>query len=120
MRRLRNSVLKAALVMAPLSLFGQVVPQIKLKAADAKLDEEFTALGSVRELSDGRVLLNDARDKRIVVADFKTGAVAQVGRLGSGPNEYAAAAPLHIWPATRARCSTTVRGAGCCSVVRRL
>lgn len=94
MRRLRNSVLKAALVMAPLSLFAQA-PQIKLKPADAILGEEFTAIGSVRELSDGRVLLNDSRDKRVVVADFKAGTVTQVGRVGSGPNEYGTAGPLH-------------------------
>ncbi|HLA89562.1 MAG TPA: hypothetical protein VJL28_03900 [Gemmatimonadaceae bacterium] len=62
--------------------------QITLKPADAKLAEEFTSLTSVRELSDGRVLISDGRENRIVVADLSTGQVIQVGRKGGGPGEY--------------------------------
>jgi hypothetical protein len=74
---------------------SQAVPQLRLKPASAKLDEEFTSIGSVRELSDGRVLITDTRDRRVVVADLKNGTVTQVGRTGDGPAEYAMAAPIH-------------------------
>jgi hypothetical protein len=63
-------------------------------ASDATLAEEFNHLVSVRELSDGRVLLSDNRDNRIVVADFRTNGVTAVGRVGSGPSEFRRAGPL--------------------------
>jgi hypothetical protein len=43
---------------------------------------------SVRELRDGRVLVTDGRDGKLFVGDFRTRAVQQVGRNGSGPGEY--------------------------------
>jgi hypothetical protein len=81
-------------LLAPFSISAQAAPKMVLKAASAKLEEEFTLIGSVRELRDGRVLISDARENRVVVADFKSGAVTQVGRSGKGPNEYAMAAPV--------------------------
>ena len=74
--------------------FAQAPRQIRLKPATAELNEEFTAIGSVRELPDGRVLINDPRETRVVVADLKAGTVQQIGRKGQGPNEYGAAANL--------------------------
>ena len=80
------AILPTALTQSP--------TQIKLPAANASLGEEFTAIGSVRELSDGRVLITDPRENRVVVADLKTGAIATVGRQGKGPNEFGNAFPL--------------------------
>jgi hypothetical protein len=59
------------------------------------LRETFTALTSVRELSDGRIIVTDPREDRVVVADFKTQGVVQIGRLGKGPSEYSKALPLY-------------------------
>jgi hypothetical protein len=73
---------------------AQAERPLKLPPANATLAEEFTVIGSVRELSDGRVLITDPRDGRVVVADLKTGAVIQVGRKGKGPNEYENPGPL--------------------------
>jgi hypothetical protein len=84
----------ALVLAAPAILAAQAPKEIKLKPADAKPAEEFTFIGSVRELSDGRVLVNDPREGRIVVMDLKAGTVAQVGRKGSGPGEYQMAAPV--------------------------
>lgn len=55
----------------------------------ARLDEEFTRIVGLRELRDGRVVVADADDKRLVVADFSKNLVAQIGREGRGPGEYA-------------------------------
>jgi len=45
-------------------------------------------------LFDGRVLISDPRERRVVVADMATGRIAQVGRAGRGPLEYTSASRL--------------------------
>ncbi len=72
--------------VAPLE--SQTPRPLRLGAATGTLPEEFTAITSVRELRDGRVLVTDGREQRLVVADFRTGRVEQVGRKGGGPGEY--------------------------------
>jgi hypothetical protein len=52
------------------------------------LDQEFTRIVGLRELGDGRVLVADAGDKRLVVIDLTRNLVVQVGREGRGPAEY--------------------------------
>lgn len=71
------------------------IQQVRLPPANATLSETFTALTSVRELNDGRVLLSDPRERRLVVADFATQRVMPIGRSGNGPGEYAFALPFH-------------------------
>jgi len=44
-------------LLAPFSISAQAVPKLVLKAASAKLEEEFMLTGSVRELRDGGVLI---------------------------------------------------------------
>ena len=66
-----------------------------LPAASANLSETFTALTSVRELSDGRVLLSDPRERRLVVADFAHQRVDHLARRGQGPGEFSNAVPFH-------------------------
>lgn len=66
----------------------------RLAPADASLPTEFIFIGSVRELSDGRVLISDPRERRVVVADMATGSISQVGRAGRGPREYTSASRL--------------------------
>lgn len=74
---------------------GQTPPGWEsLGRAQALLAEEFTAITSVRELADGRVLISDPRERRIVSADLRTGTVQQIGRTGRGPGEYPNAMPL--------------------------
>ncbi|MEO6444891.1 MAG: hypothetical protein ABIZ91_06580 [Gemmatimonadaceae bacterium] len=67
-----------------------------LTKPDAELAEPFTNVGGVRELKDGRVLLINARDKIVQIADFKSGNAIKVGREGSGPGEYAL--PMRVLP----------------------
>jgi hypothetical protein len=75
------------------SLPPQIVPE-PLPPPSASLQESFTALTSVVELGDGRVLLTDPREARIVVADLALQSVEAVGRRGQGPGEYMLAAPI--------------------------
>jgi len=88
--------LRLLAIVALLPSVGLAQPgrDLRLKPATAELAEEFTLIGSVRELADGRVLITDPREGRVVVADLKTGVLQPVGRKGQGPNEYGMAGPL--------------------------
>ena len=75
--------------------FQQAPRAITLRPADATLGEPLTSILSVRELSDGRVLVSDnSVDSRLVVADLRTGRVRMIGNIGAGPGEYRAAGRL--------------------------
>lgn len=95
MKRIHSLAIACSIAAAPQGMVAHAAPQLRLPPADAKLDEEFTIIGSVRELSDGRVLITDAREGRVVVADFRTGVVKPVGRKGQGPGEYGNGWPLY-------------------------
>ena len=71
-------------------------PLRSLAKPDAEFTEPFTNLGGVRELSDGRVVAIDRRDKLVAVVDFKGGTMRKVGREGSGPKEYGL--PMELLP----------------------
>ena len=62
--------------------------------ASADLRRGFTTVRSVRELADSRLLIADASEERLYVADWSTGAVQEVGRQGRGPGEYRSAGML--------------------------
>jgi hypothetical protein len=63
-------------------------PRLSLAAPRDSLAHEFTRVASVRELSDGRVLVIDSRERALFVADLAAGTVRQLGRTGRGPLEY--------------------------------
>ncbi|HEX5831681.1 MAG TPA: hypothetical protein VFY16_11920, partial [Gemmatimonadaceae bacterium] len=72
-------------------------PWVKTLARPAgELAEPFSAIGGVRELSDGRVLVVDRREKAVRLVDLDAGAATQVGREGSGPGEYGL--PMMLMP----------------------
>ena len=52
------------------------------------LQHDFSLIRGIRELRDGRILVSDQAEKSLVVADFRSGTVRQIGREGSGPKEY--------------------------------
>ncbi len=59
----------------------------RLTTPDATLAEEFSAIRGVRELANGRMLVSDYIDQRVVLVDFARGSVVlRVGK-GGGPNE---------------------------------
>ena len=66
----------------------------RLRPPMARLSEEFTRIIGVRELSDGRVLVADADDHRLVVANLSSNTVVQIGRRGQGPGEYSQVSSL--------------------------
>ncbi|MEX2182429.1 MAG: hypothetical protein WD771_10335 [Gemmatimonadaceae bacterium] len=70
--------------------------ELKLPPPSDSLSHGFTRITAVRELADGRVLVLDARDRALFLADLSADAVQTVGRTGSGPAEYRR--PLRLVP----------------------
>lgn len=93
---LRHSVRLAALPLACVLSAPAWAQGVKtLSKPEAEFAEPFTALDGVRELRDGRVIVNDPRDKIVQIVDFKGGSAQKIGREGSGPGEYAL--PLRLF-----------------------
>jgi len=99
-RAARRALARPALVLlavAPLS--GQAPVAIRaVGRPDVEYREPFTAIAGVRELSDGRVIVSDARDKTLRVIDMVRGTATPVGRAGGGPGEWGNPSPLYALP----------------------
>lgn len=100
-RHLRFLACAAALVHAVSSgKYSVSTPQDRqlrtrsLSPPDHVAPDAFSVVAAVRELSDGRVLVADRREKRLVVVQWTPLLITDVGRNGDGPGEYAGASGL--------------------------
>ena len=84
----RGVVVLALAIAAHANAQATVVKTVSLGAPDATLPFEFSLVTSVRELADGRVLVLDRTEWKVLVADWTRRSVVPVGRNGSGPGEY--------------------------------
>lgn len=50
--------------------------------------QQFSEIGSIRELRDGRVIVVDARELTVQLLDPRLGMATTIGRTGDGPGEY--------------------------------
>ena len=87
LRAIRMAVIAAAPALR-VSVVASQATRLTVPPADAVAAAEFSTVASVRELSDGRVLVTDREDRRLAIVDWATGAVATIGRTGEGPGEY--------------------------------
>ncbi len=62
--------------------------QRRLGPPIATVADEFVHVGDVVELPDGRVLITETREYRLVLADVARGVARTLGRTGAGPDEY--------------------------------
>ncbi len=76
----------AMIAVLPLALAAQ--RPVGLGKPDAEFGEPFSQIAGVRELSDGRLLLSDQRERIVLLIDMKSGTSIRIGREGSGPGEY--------------------------------
>jgi len=84
-QRAAGVVIAAAL--STVSVAAQSPAPTALRPPSAELDEGFSRIGWVRELADGRLIVVDQFERRLVVVDFRTGAVRDIARAGQGPGE---------------------------------
>lgn len=69
-------------------VFAQPVPTKILSKPAQTFTEPFSRIGGIREQSDGRVVVLDKQEIKLVRIDFKSGSSATLGRSGRGPGEY--------------------------------
>lgn len=68
--------------------FAQAPPVHRIGDVDAVASEPFSLIKGLRELSDGRVIVTDWIEERVVVVDFESGSTRDLGRVGGGPAEF--------------------------------
>lgn len=91
----RTGLLLATLIAAAPALRGQAV---RLITPELRLGEEFSDIRGVRELADGRLLVSDYIDQRVVMVDAGLGSVAECVTEGGGPAEVRLAGRLLAMP----------------------
>jgi hypothetical protein len=77
----------AAFVLTAATAAAQV-PAVSLACPDGPFGEPFTEVAGLVELPDGRVVVGDAAERRIVVLGPSLNGAREIGRVGSGPREF--------------------------------
>jgi hypothetical protein len=92
----RIRVVVALLFLASVVSHGQTTT--RLTKPDFEYAPEFSGIAGVRELSDGRVIVVDRKEKKVLMLDAN-GGESPIGREGSGPGEYLRLGSLVALPA---------------------
>ena len=79
--------LATALTVAPIAS-AQAQQTVPLGDPTARAPEGFTNIFEVVEMSDGRVLMTDSRERTVAIVDLGAATVDRIGRKGEGPEEY--------------------------------
>ncbi len=93
----------AVIQLAPLALWGssaaaQSAPQVTLDTPQRAFAEPFSSVAGLRELPDGRLIVADRLEQRVVLLDPERDSVTPLGRVGGGPGEYRLPAGLFRYP----------------------
>lgn len=83
-----HTMIAAAVASAAFAAPAAAQQPRALPAPDATFEEPFSSISGLRELSNGRVLIADARDKVLALVDLAAQSSMPIGREGSGPGEY--------------------------------
>lgn len=83
-----TAVLCATTVVAS-NAAAQNPPLRTISKMDLEYAEPFSCISGFRELSNGRVIISDAREKTLQLIDLRTRATTKIGREGQGPGEWA-------------------------------
>lgn len=94
-RWLRTAVLSLAgttiLLPGPPVLVAQQAAPTSTADLELEIPRPFTKISGVARLTDGRLVVADREEKRIVLLDPSTGRATDVGARGQGPQEF-------LWP----------------------
>lgn len=83
-----RSILALSLVLVPVSVLAQTVQTVKIPRPTAEFAEPFSEIRSLRELSDGRIIVVDGKDFTVQLVNLGARTASVIGRTGSGPGEY--------------------------------
>ena len=95
MRQVASLSILIVALGAPANAAAQVV---RIGAPTATLAEEFSDIRGIRELRDGRLLVSDYIDQRVVLIDLRTGTVSDCLTEGIGPQDVRLAGRLIPMP----------------------
>jgi hypothetical protein len=87
-----------ALLCAIQNIAAQQVATRTYAKPDIEYAEPFSQIVGLRELSDGRIIVADSRDKLLQLIDLKGGTPKKIGREGSGPGEWGGLSRLLALP----------------------
>lgn len=90
----RAAVTAAALFVSATAGQAQERAARAITATPTEFGTVFSTISALVELADGRVLIHDAIERTLGVADLRSGAFDQVARQGAGPLEYRTVASL--------------------------
>lgn len=87
---IRTVITAFALAASPALLLAQAgtVRETRLDSPSRIVKEDFTRIAGVFELPDGRVLVSDRSDERVMIVDLARSTTTLLSRAGSGPTEY--------------------------------
>ena len=92
------STIPPALMVLALPLVGLPAQVVRIGAPTATLNEEFSDVRGVRELRDGRLLVSDYIDQRVVLVDMARGSVVDEDALANALSQrQIAAAGLDVY-----------------------
>jgi hypothetical protein len=94
---MRTRCITPSLALSLLSL-PVAAQAVRVGAPTATLSEEFSDIRGVRELRDGRILVSDYIDQRVVLVDLRTGSVSDCLTEGIGPQDVRLAGRLIPMP----------------------
>jgi hypothetical protein len=99
---MRSSRLIRAIALASASVIPGVVtaqnPPLRIiSKMELEYAEPFSCVSGVRELSDGRIVVSDVREKTVQLID-KNGTSIKIGREGQGPGEWTTPQGLFALP----------------------
>jgi len=77
----------ALLMLMAVPVAAQELEAVAIRPVQ-KLNEPFTRVRGIRELSDGRVLVADQRENAVYMTDFRNQSRTRIGSNGAGPAEY--------------------------------
>ena len=86
---MRAVLLAVAITFAGRSVAWSQGPVTKtLSGQQFEFPQQFSEIGSIRELRDGRVIVVDSRELTVKILDPRFGTATTIGRTGDGPGEY--------------------------------
>ena len=78
-----------ACIVATSSVVSAQNPPLRvISRMELEYAEPFSCISGVRELSDGRIVVADVREKTVQLIDLKKGTSMKIGREGQGPGEW--------------------------------
>jgi hypothetical protein len=81
-------IFMATTILAVGPLAAQAPRVERLTTPKRTFPEPFSTVSGVRQLADGRLMIADRLEQAVRIIDLATGAMRDLGRVGSGPGEY--------------------------------